>query len=222
MERHNLHQIELKEQNLDEGAIEAILFSMGNPVKITVLAHAIDKTVAQTKKVLDRMIRQINEDPSSGIQILELEDSYQMATKKQYYEQLIEIARHPAKPKLTEVIMETLSIIAYRQPVTKAEIERIRGVKSDHAVNKLVEYELVQEVGRLDAPGRPVLFGTTERFLRYFGLSTTDQLPEMDAVQMEDFKAEAEAEADRELGTAENKENNNKKMTKNDEKEEIS
>ena len=91
--------------------------------------------------------------------------------------------------------METLSIIAYRQPVTKAEIEKIRGVKCDHAVNKLIEYGLVQELGRLDAPGRPLLFGTTEEFLRDFGISSKDNLPEISPVLLEDFKEEAEAEA---------------------------
>jgi len=91
-------------------------------------------------------------------------------------------------------MLETLSIIAYKQPVTKLEIEKIRGVKSDHAVNKLMEYNLVQEVGRLDAPGRPLLFGTTEEFLRNFGVQGLDELPELDPVQIEDFKAEAEEE----------------------------
>ena len=105
-----------------------------------------------------------------GIQIIELEQSYQMCTKKEYYENLIQIALHPQKPVLTDVMLETLSIIAYKQPVTKAEIEKIRGVKCDHAINKLMEYELVRELGRLDAPGRPILLGTTEEFLRSFGV----------------------------------------------------
>ena len=90
--------------------------------------------------------------------------------------------------------METLSIIAYKQPITKLEIEKIRGVKCDHAVNKLVEYNLVKELGRLDAPGRPLLFGTTEDFLRHFGLHSLEDLPSLNPVQIEDFKAEAEEE----------------------------
>ena len=92
-------------------------------------------------------------------------------------------------------MLETLSIIAYKQPVTKAEIEKIRGVKCDHAINKLVEYELVRELGRLDAPGRPILFGTTEEFLRCFGVQGLEELPSVDpVVRLEDFKAEAEEE----------------------------
>ena len=91
--------------------------------------------------------------------------------------------------------METLSIIAYKQPVTRVEIDRIRGVSCDHALNKLLEYDLVMELGRMDAPGRPLLFGTTEQFLRSFGVKSLDELPELSTVQVEEFKQQAEAEA---------------------------
>ena len=97
------------------------------------------------------------------------------------------------------MMLETLSIIAYKQPVTKMEIEKIRGVKSDHAVNKLVEYELVAELGRLDAPGRPIVFGTTENFLRHFGVSSVEELPHVDPLRREDFRLEAEQEIDLKL-----------------------
>ena len=117
-----------------------------------------------------------------------------MCTKQEYYDYLVRLALQPKKAVLTDVMLETLSIIAYKQPVTKQEIEKIRGVKSDHAVNKLVEYRLVKELGRLDAPGRPILFGTTEEFLRNFGVQGLDDLPILDPVQLEDFKAEAEEE----------------------------
>ena len=113
---------------------------------------------------------------------------------QEYYDYLVNIAMQPKKAVLTDVMMETLSIIAYKQPVTKQEIDKIRGVKSDHAVNKLVEYNLVQELGRLDAPGRPIVFGTTEEFLRNFGVDSTDNLPEISPVKMEDFRAEVEEE----------------------------
>ena len=95
---------------------------------------------------------------------------------------------------MTGVVMETLAIIAYKQPVTKADIEKIRGVKSDHAVNRLVEYDLVYEAGRLDAPGRPALFATTEEFLRRFGVGSTEQLPEMNVEQREEIRSEVEEE----------------------------
>ena len=104
-------------------------------------------------------------------------------------------AKQPKKYVLTDVMLETLSIIAYRQPITKLEIEKIRGVKSDHAVNKLIEYNLVCELGRLDAPGRPLLFGTTEEFLRRFSVQSLDDLPGIEPEKLETFKEEAEDEA---------------------------
>ena len=117
-----------------------------------------------------------------------------MCTNPELYEYLIKIAKQPKKIVLTDVVLETLSIIAYKQPITRIELEKIRGVKCDHAVNKLIEFNLVKEVGRLDAPGRPLLFGTTEEFLRRFGVTSIDDLPEVNPVKMEDFKAEAEEE----------------------------
>ena len=152
-----------------EAAIEAVLFAMGDSVELGRIA-------------------------ARGIHIVELENAYQMCTKQEYYDYLVNIAMQPKKAVLTDVMMETLSIIAYKQPVTKQEIDKIRGVKSDHAVNKLVEYNLVQELGRLDAPGRPIVFGTTEEFLRNFGVDSTDNLPEISPVKMEDFRAEVEEE----------------------------
>ena len=117
-----------------------------------------------------------------------------MCTRAEYYENLIRVAATPKRQVLTEVVLETLSIIAYRQPVTKMEIEKIRGVKSDHAVNKLIEYNLVCEVGRLDAPGRPALFATTEEFLRRFGIGSTNDLPGLNPEQEEEIKTQVEEE----------------------------
>ena len=117
-----------------------------------------------------------------------------MCSRADYYEHLIRVAATPKKQVLSDVVMETLAIIAYKQPVTKADIEKIRGVKSDHAVNRLVEYDLVYEAGRLDAPGRPALFATTEEFLRRFGVGSTEQLPEMNVEQREEIRSEVEEE----------------------------
>ncbi len=176
-----------------EGAIEAILFSMGDSVELEDLAGALDLSTAETRAVLKQMMETYRKE-DRGLQIIELEQSYQMCTKKEYFDTLVRIAMRPKKPNLTEVMLETLSIIAYKQPITKIEIEKIRGVKCDHAVNKLVEYDLVKELGRLDAPGRPILFGTTEEFLRCFGVQALEELPVPNPVQVEDFKAEAEEE----------------------------
>lgn len=176
-----------------EGAIEAILFTMGDSVELGKIAAAICHDESTTRKILYRMMDKYNAE-DRGVRIIELDGSFQMCTKKEMYEYLIRIAKQPKKHVLTEVLLETLSIIAYKQPVTKLEIEKIRGVKSDHAVNKLVEYNLVAEKGRLDAPGRPLLFGTSEEFLRRFGIQSLGELPNLNAEQMASFKAEAEEE----------------------------
>ena len=173
--------------------IEAILFTMGESVELAKIADAIELDKKETKRILNEMIEEYNND-NRGIAIMELDGAYQMCTKNEMYEYLIKIAKQPKQRVLTDVLLETLSIIAYKQPVTKAEIEKIRGVSSDHAVSKLVEYNLVCELGRLDAPGRPILFGTTEDFLRSFGVNSIDNLPVLNQVQIEEFKQEAEAE----------------------------
>lgn len=176
-----------------EAAIEAILFTMGESVSLSKIARAIEEEPDVTKKILKEMIARYNEE-DRGIHIIELEKSYQMCTKQEYYDCLVRLSLQPRQAMLTDVMIETLSIIAYKQPVTKIEMEKIRGVKCDHAVNKLVEYNLVQELGRLDAPGRPILFGTTEEFLRSFGVHSKKDLPSINPVQLEDFKAEIENE----------------------------
>lgn len=183
----------MEEKKNKMAAIEAILFSMGEAVEIGRIAKAIDCDEKTTYRLLHEMMQSYQEE-ERGIQIVELEKSYQLCTKKEHYDVLIQIAMQPKQAVLTEVMLETLSIIAYKQPVTKAEIEKIRGVKCDHAVNRLIEYHLVQELGRLDAPGRPLLFGTTEEFLRSFGVDSTDNLPVINPVKLEDFKAEVEEE----------------------------
>ncbi len=177
-----------------EGIIEAILFTMGESVELSKIALAIGHDEETTRKVIHNMMDKLNAS-ERGVRIIELEESFQMCTKADMYEYLIRIAKQPRKYVLTDVQLETLSIIAYKQPVTKLEIEKIRGVKSDHAVNRLVEYNLVCEVGRLDAPGKPILFGTTEEFLRRFSIQSLEELPSMNPEQMENFKTEAEEEA---------------------------
>ena len=176
-----------------EAVIEAILFTMGESVEASRIAKVIEQDTETTKKIIRNMMVQYEEE-GRGIRIIELEDSFQMCTKKETYESLIKIAKQPGRYVLTDVVLETLSIIAYKQPITKIEIERIRGVKSDHAVNKLIEYNLVAEVGRMDTPGRPILFGTTEEFLRRFSVQSVDELPGITPEKVEDFKAEAEDE----------------------------
>ncbi|SER60947.1 SMC-Scp complex subunit ScpB [Lachnobacterium bovis] len=173
--------------------IEAILFTMGDSVELSKIANAIDLSESKTKDIIEEMKKELDSQ-DRGITIVKLENSYQMCTKTQMYDYLIKIAKQPKRRVLSDILLETLSIIAYKQPVTRAEIEKIRGVSCEHAISKLIEYNLVSELGRLDAPGRPLLFGTTEEFLRVFGVKSLNELPILNQVQIEEFKQEAEKE----------------------------
>ncbi|MBE5900642.1 MAG: SMC-Scp complex subunit ScpB [Lachnospiraceae bacterium] len=176
-----------------KAAIEAILFSFGESVELSKIALALELDKDITESYIKELMEEY-ENEDRGLQIIELEQSYQMCSKREFYDCLIKIKEQPRRNVLTDVLLETLSIIAYKQPITRVEIEKIRGVSCGHAVNKLVEYNLVQELGRLDAPGRPLLFGTTEEFLRSFGVNSVDELPVLKADQIDEFKAQAEEE----------------------------
>lgn len=188
-EKKNIYQ---REPEL-AAAVEAILFTMGESVELSKISAAIEKSEKDTRTIIESLMKKYDA-PDCGLQIVELENAYQMCTKGSTYDYLIQVAKQPKKQVLTDVLMETLSIIAYKQPITRAEIENIRGVKCDHAVNKLMEYNLVMELGRLDAPGRPLLFGTTEEFLRKFGVTSIGELPEPDGDKVSEFRHEAEQE----------------------------
>lgn len=181
------------EINRLKGAIEALLFSAGKSLDIGEISNALEHDRETVRKVIDDMMLSYEEE-DRGIRIKRLEDSYQLCSKEEYYDSLIRYMSRPRKYNLSQVMLETLSIIAYKQPITRQEIEKIRGVKCDHAINKLIEYSLICEVGRLDAIGRPILFGTTEEFLRCFGVESIMDLPQLSEEKMDDFKQEAEAE----------------------------
>ena len=173
--------------------IEAILFAMGESVEISKLAEITECDMRTTKAILAEMQQEYVER-EGGLQLLILDKAVQLGTRKELYEYIIKIAKAPRKITLSESALETLAIVAYKQPITRVEIEKIRGVASSHSIDRLIEYDFIQELGRLDAPGRPILFGTTEQFLRSFGLENLSQMPEMDMDKMEEFKEQAEQE----------------------------
>ena len=173
-----------------KGVIEATLFAMGEAVETDRLAKAIGIKSKELEGILEELAQDYNAE-ERGIKLIRLENAWQLSTKPGYYDVLTRLVNIPKKHSLTDTLMETLSIIAYKQPITRQEIEAIRGVSCVHAVNKLVEYNLITEVGRLDAVGRPILFGTTEDFLRCFGVSSMDELPTITPDKIEDFKKEA-------------------------------
>lgn len=191
VEKEEKHTVEREKA---KAVLEAILFTLGDSVEIGRLAEVIEESKNVTKELLEEL-KQSYQAQDKGIELIELEDAVQLSTKNEMYEYLIKIAKTPRKYVLSDTMLETLSIIAYKQPVTKLDIERIRGVSCDFAVNRLLEFDLIQELGRLDAPGRPMLFGTTEQFLRSFGVKSLSDLPELNPVQVEEFREQAEAEA---------------------------
>ena len=178
-----------------KAVLEAILFTMGESVEIDRLSAVIEEDRKDTRKLLQEMQEEY-QNTERGIGLAFFEDAVQLCTKGELYEYLIKIAKTPRKFTLTDTLLETLSIVAYKQPITRPEIEAIRGVSCSHAINRLMEYNLVTEVGRLDAPGKPILFGTTEDFLRCFGVESKDDLPVIAPDKIEDFKVEAAKEAE--------------------------
>ena len=167
---------------------------MGDAVELSEIANAIELTEAETEALLNELML-LYEENDRGIRIVRVKDAFQMVTNSAYYEYLIRIAKQPKKRTLTDVLLETLSIIAYRQPVTKTEIDEIRGVSSEHAVSRLVEYGLVCPLGRkTDALGNPMLYGTTEDFLKSFGVTSITELPELSEDVLERFQGEEEVE----------------------------
>ena len=178
-----------------EAAIEAILFALGVSVEIRQLCAALEMNESEVIQNFESLKEKYDND-NRGIQIIKLGDCVQMCTRTEYYDKLIRVCKTPKKQVLTDAILETLSIIAYKQPITKSEIEHIRGVSSDYIVNKLVEFGLVYEAGKLDAPGRPAQFATTEEFLRRFGIESKESLPRLDS----DLEAEIVHEVEEETG----------------------
>ena len=161
-----------------ESIIEAILFSAGRVVKVSEIATALEYTTDDIEKIVQNMKTKF-EEASRGIEIIKVDDGYQMASKKEYYEYIYPIFDNRMKPSLSNAALETLSIIAYNPKITRAEIEAIRGVNSDGTIYRLLEYNLIEDAGKIDAPGKPIGYKTTQDFLKMFGISSLDELPEL-------------------------------------------
>lgn len=181
------------EKFIEESIIESVLFTMGDAVEIDTLALSLSKDAKYTKEVCERLFERYDKN-EYGMKIIRLNDKYQMVSNEKYFENLIKVASHPTKPVLTVPILETLSIIAYKQPCSKADIEKIRGYSPDYAINKLLEYGLIEESGRLETPGRPIVFSTTEDFLRRFRLESLDMLPKIDSDKEAQIEEEVRVE----------------------------
>lgn len=165
--------------------IEAILFACGREVKINELVTALEIDATDIVNIIENMKKEFEQE-NRGIEIIKIDNGYQMCTKKEYYEYIYPIIDKRSKPNLSNAALETLAIIAYNPEITRAEIESIRGVAVDATIYKLLEYNLIEEAGRLDAPGRPTTYKTSSNFLKMFGFSNLDELPQLPKYKMDE------------------------------------
>ncbi len=172
-----------------ESIIEGVLFAAGDSVEVEKLSDILDIDTKSTRAIVEALADRYDRE-KRGIQIIRLEDSYQMCTRRDYQEYIAHLAEPRRSFSLSNAAMEVLAIVAYKQPVTRAVIEQIRGVSCDNLVNKLLEKNFIEEVGRLDTPGRPMLFGTTEEFLRCFGIESVTELPDFEERSADEIQLE--------------------------------
>ena len=173
------------EINKSKGVIESILFSAGREVKITELMSALEASSEEIITVVESM-KEDYKNEERGLQIINVGEAYQLCTKQEYYEYLYSIFDKRNKPNLSQAAIETLAIIAYNPKITRAEIEAIRGVNSDGTIYKLLDYNLIEETGKLDAPGRPGTYGVTSEFLRIFGFNNLNELPDLPRYKLDE------------------------------------
>ena len=168
-----------------KGIIESILFASGREVRITELMSALELSSDEVIKAVNGL-KQSYKNDDRGLEIINIEDSYQLCTKKENYEYIFPIFDKRSKPNLSQAAMETLAIIAYNPRITRAEIETIRGVNSDGTIYKLLDYNLIEEAGKLDAPGKPMTYKTSNEFLKMFGISNLHELPELPRYKLDE------------------------------------
>ena len=165
--------------------IESIMFAVGRDVSITELSSVLEVTPNTIQEIIESMRIEF-EEAGRGVQIIKVNDGYQLCSKKENYEYIYQIIDKRNKPNLSQAALETLSIIAYNPKITRAEIEGIRGVNSDGTIYKLLDHNLIEDAGRLDAPGRPTTYQTTKEFLRLFGYTSLEELPELPRYKLDE------------------------------------
>ncbi|MEL7646783.1 MAG: SMC-Scp complex subunit ScpB [Sedimentibacter sp.] len=172
-----------------KSVLESLLFAWGEPLNLNEISRILNMSSGNISNVLDEMMEQFSKDEDRGLTIQKFGNSYQLTTKKENYEYIQSLLQTTVNKSLSTAAMETLSIIAYKQPVTKVEIELIRGVKCSNVIKGLLDKGLIKEVGRLDKPGRPAIYSTTDEFLRHFGLNSINELPALSIESEEEKKA---------------------------------
>lgn len=171
--------------------LEALLFASGKPVEYKALQDILEIDNNKLTEIAEKLENNLKNN-NSGIQLIKVNEAYQLATDEKYYDLICKLLDNRPKPSLSQAAMEVLAIIAYNPKITRAEVEKIRGVSSDSAINKLLEYGLVEEAGRIDAPGRPMSFKTSDEFLRLFGYSSLKDMPELPQLKEDDGQLEIE------------------------------
>ncbi|MBR2241129.1 MAG: SMC-Scp complex subunit ScpB [Clostridia bacterium] len=195
-----------------QGIIESILFAAGRQVELKELMSATELGQDELIGIIEMMKNEYSNE-NRGIEIIKVNDSYQLCTKKENYEYIYPVFDKRSKPNLSPAALEVISIIAYNPKITRAEIEAIRGVSSDGSIYKLLEYELIQEAGRMDAPGRPTMYETSPKFLKMFGLSSLDELPELPRYKLDENQ---QIVIDEYIENNENNENAEEEINKED------
>ena len=165
--------------------IESIMFAVGRDISVTELSSALELAPENVEEIIESM-RVEFEDAQRGVQIIKVNNGYQLCSKKENYEYIYQIIDKRNKPNLSQAALETLAIIAYNPKITRAEIESIRGVNSDGTIYKLLDHNLIEDAGRLDAPGRPTTYQTTKEFLRLFGYTSLEELPELPRYRLDE------------------------------------
>ena len=171
--------------NKNQAIIEAMLFAAGREVKTKEIMNILEIGQEDIDKIINNLKDKYNKE-TSGVELIKVEDGYQLCTNKDYYDYLFPIFDNRARPNISTAALETLSIIAYNPKITRSEIEAIRGVSSDGTIYKLLEYNLIEDCGRLDAPGRPTMYKVTTDFLKMFGISSLDELPELPRYKLDE------------------------------------
>lgn len=162
-----------------KSTIESLLFVSGDPLTVKDLSNALEISIKTTKNILEEMIDEY-EDEKRGIKLISINGEYQLVSKAENSNYIQKLLKKNKRQSLSQASLESLAIIAYKQPITRVDIDEIRGVKSESAMQRLLEKDLIKEVGRLEVPGRPILYGTTDEFLRQFGLKELKELPSLD------------------------------------------
>lgn len=204
--------------------IESIMFAVGRDISVNELASVLELAPENIEEIIESMRIEFDE-AGRGIQIIKVNNGYQLCSRKENYEYIYQIIDKRNKPNLSQAALETLAIIAYNPKITRAEIESIRGVNSDGTIYKLLEHNLIEDVGRLDAPGRPTTYATTKEFLRMFGYSSLEELPELPRYKLDENQQividdlvtneEPKEEIDNEAPMPEREEENNNENNEN-------